>query len=185
MTTKAQIAKLSRVYQDIHWGAPAEKVIHVEDPYVPDCVAYGELTEIRIPDGVITLPEGTWLAFDPRRKNVERLYIIHTAAYREQVRKQMKYASPLVQIQRIAASAGGTQSKASLPSVVGTPMGALLSVTYRTFKVGEDEPGPQLYQHDFGHEHSRGLKPILAADCSGRFWICGGNYFCAVAGITG
>jgi hypothetical protein len=58
-------------------------------------------------------------------------------------------------------------------------------VVYRTEKLGEDTPGANPYIHEHGKEHAKGVKPILAADASGRLWICGGDYICVPAGITG
>jgi hypothetical protein len=158
-------------------------VIRVADTLCPDVVGIGELREFRIPAGVITFPEGTHLAFDPNHPH-ERLHIILTPAYREQVRMQMKHASPIVPIQSIARSAGGTHVRYPLPNVQGTPLGVLESVTYFTFKVG-DGTEPCLYEHTFGQEHSKGVRPMLAADVSGRMWVCGGSYTCPLAGITG
>lgn len=175
------IEKLKRGYTDWHWGQEPGKVIHVADSLCPDVIGIGELREIRIPSGVIAFPEGTWIAFDPNHPH-ERLHIILTPDYREQVRMQMKHARPIVPIQAIAKKAGGTHVRYPLPNVQGTPLGVLESVTYWTHKQGDP---PSLYEHEFGKEHSRGVKPILGADVSGRMWVCGGSYTCPLAGITG
>lgn len=175
------IESLKRGYTEWHWGSEPGKVIHVADTLCPDVIGIGELREIHIPAGVIAFPEGTWLSFDKAHQH-ERIHVILTPAFREQVRMQMKHASPIVPIQSIARSAGGTHVRYPLPNVMGTPLGVILACVYFTTKQGD---GESLYEHKFGFESSRGVKPILAADVSGRLWFCGGSARCPLAGITG
>lgn len=177
----ADIDALRRGYTEWHWGMEPGKVIQVADTLCPDVIGIGELREIRIPAGVIAFPEGTWIAFDPRHP-MERLHIILTPAYREQVRLQMKHASPITSLQNIARAAGGMQVRYPLPNVMGTPLGVMEACTYWTHKQGDP---PSLYEHEFGYETSKGVRPILSGDVSGRMWVCGGSYTCPLAGITG
>lgn len=179
--TPAEVEALKKEYANWHWSAEATKLIRVDDELVPNCVAIGQLREIGLPQGVITFPAGCWIAYDPKHAH-QRLHIILSPAFREQIRRLMKSASPIVPIQDIAASAGGTHVRHRLLNVMGTPLGVAQSVTYFTHKVGDP---PSLYQHDFGEEHSKGVKPALAADVSGRLWLCGGSMTCPYAGITG
>jgi hypothetical protein len=177
----AELAALEKEYSAWHWSAKATKLIQVNDSLVPNCVAIGQLREIGLERGVVTFPAGCWIAYDPKHAH-QRIHLILTPGYRERVRVQMKTASPVVPIQQIAAAAGGTQVRHPLPNIMGTTLGIAESVTYWTHKEGDP---PSLYQHDFGKEHSKGVKPALCADVAGRFWFAGGSMTCPYAGITG
>lgn len=182
-----QVRELAKGYEDWHWGAKPKKLIHVRDRLVPNLVGIGQLREfhIRRLDGkgteVLKLPKGSWIGFDPKHPH-ERLHVVLPAAYREKMRKGMKYVNPTQPIQEISQATGGTHVPHKLPNVHGVPLGVLNAVIYHTDKEGD---GPSDYQHEFGKEHSGGIKPILAIDVSGRMWICGGSYTCPLPGITG
>lgn len=178
-----ELKKLKDIYTDMHWGAKPTKLIHVRDPLVPNLVAYGALTELKAGNKVFALGPGCWLGFDP--KKTRRLYIILSPAEREKVRKAMKYAGKAIPLQEIAKQAGGRQVKNPMPKLNGVPIGALLHCVYDTEKLGEDTPGSNPYIHTHGKEHAKGVRPILAADASGRLHYCGGDYLCVAAGITG
>lgn len=179
----AELKKLQSIYKDMHWGAEAKKLIHVKDPLVPNLVAYGALTELKAGNKVISLGPNCWIGFSP--KSTRRLYIVLSPEEREKVRLQMKYAGKLVPLQDIAKKAGGRQVKNRMPNIKGAIIGPLVHVVYDTEKLGEDTPGSNPYIHEHGKEHAKGVKPILAADASGRLWIVGGDYLCVEAGITG
>lgn len=177
--------ELLKRYQDWHWGAEAGKLVHVRDAEVPDVVGIGELREIEFTNGTyLEFPADTWIAFDHRHPH-ERIHIILRPQTRETNRKEMKYADPILPLQEIARATKGTQARYALPALNAHPLGIVSAVVYFTYKKGEQEDRPWEYHHVFGKEHSRGIKPILAADVSGRLWLCGGSYICPEAGITG
>lgn len=178
---KKEVAKLQRKYTEWHWGAKPKKLIHVQDRLVPNLVGIGKLIELHVAGRTIKLPKGAWIGFDPKHPH-ERLHIVLPAAFREKLRKSMKYMNLTQPIQEIAEATKGTQAKYKLPNIHGVPVGVLDAVVYFTDKEGD---GPSLYQHEFGHEHSNGIKPILAIDVSGRCWATGGSYLCPLAGVTG
>lgn len=179
----AELKKLQAIYKDMHWGAEAKKLIHVKDPLVPNLVAYGALTEIKTDKQTLEFPPGCWIGFDPRK--TRRLYIVLSPEGREMVRKAAKYAGKAYPLQAIAKKVGGPQAKNPMPDINGYPIGVIQHCVYRTEKLGEDVPGQSDYIHEFGHEHSNGMKPVLAADASGRLHFCGSSYRCVPAGITG
>lgn len=182
----AKVARLKKVYEDWHWGSPAKKLIRVNDPLVPDVVGIGVLREFQLgPQRVaLPIPAGCWIAFDPDHP-CERLHIVLSPTFREEVRNTVKHAKLLMPLQKIAELTRGDQAGEPMPNLQAAPIEVLESVTYFTHKAGEEGNRAFDYQHDFGKEHSRGIKPILAADVSGRLWVCGGSYRCPLPGITG
>lgn len=183
LTPKA--AHLAKKYEEWHWGAKPNKFIHVRDPLVPDLVGIGDLRQLHVDGQPIDFPAGNRLGFDPKHAR-HRLYIVLDKATREAFRHAVKYAKNPTSLQAIAQQAGGLHLRAAkLPSIRAVPLGKLTAVVYYTFKAGEDDNAPAEYIHEFGREHSKGIVPMLAVDVSGRLWVCGGSYFCPLAGITG
>ena len=179
---EAQILhEYGKKYTDWHWSLKPRKVVHIKDSLVPDLVAIGELESFTVDGKEIPFPKGSWIGFDPKHPH-ERIHIIVPAAFREQMRKQMKYANPSKSLQDIAVSTRGTHAKHKLPNLQAAEIGDVENVVYHTNKGGD---GPSHYVHDFGHEHAKGIVPKLAVDASGRVWLCGGSYKCPLAGITG
>jgi hypothetical protein len=179
-----KLAPLMKERAAWHWGEPATKVIRIDDPFVPDVTDCGPLVELVTDRGAITIPEGCWLAYEPRHPR-QRLHIISSAAFRERVRNDVKHARGLLPLQEIAEATGGDQADYALPNIMAAPLGVLEAVTYHTKKKGEQGGLSYDYQHEFGKEHSKGCKPYLAADVSGRLWVAGGSYRSPYPGITG
>lgn len=184
----AKVNALAGEYNRWHWGADPDKVIEINDPLVPDVVGIGQLRDVEVgpteagAQGT-KFPEGTWLAFDKSHPR-HRLYIILTPEMREEVRNHVKHVRT-VPLQEIAEATGGDHADYPLPRIQAHPLGVLQAVVYWTYKKGEEGDKPWEYKHVFGHEHARGIKPVLAADVSGRLWIAGGAYRCPYPGITG
>ena len=192
-----RVAKLARERSKWHWGEPATKVIRVDDPLVPDVADCGPLVELEVPGAKIHPEPRCWLAYEPFHPR-QPLHIISSPAFREECRHAVKYTKT-VPLQEIAEATGGDQADYALPNIQAAPVGILRSVTYHTVKKGEtgghpctcgSERNPKCkapdYWHEFGKEHSKGCKPILAVDVSGRLWVCGGSYRAGpYAGITG
>lgn len=163
-------------------------MLHVRDSLVPDLVGIGLLEELEVGDtergaAAMEMPDGTWLGFDPDHPH-ERLHIVLPERAREQNRIDMKDVARdrLHPIQELSEMTEGTHARYDLPNILGLPLGVLQAVIYFTEKSGD---GPSSYKHAFGHEHSKGKKPILACDVSGRLWICGGSAKNPTPGITG
>lgn len=175
---------LSAAYASWHWGSKPKKFINVRDNLVPDLVGIGKLVEIKTDQGSFTFPEGCWLGFDPFHPH-ERIHIVLSREMREKVRKLMKKAGETQPLQKIAESAGGTQTRFKMPNLKGARIGVMENFAYDTLKLGEENGGSNVYEHVLGREHSRGVKPIIAADASGRLWLCGGSATCPDAGVTG
>lgn len=172
-------------YTDWHWGAPPDKVTYIPDALVPDLVGIGDLRQLEVDGQPVTFPDGCRVGFDPKHPR-HRIYLVLSKEARETVRKRVKYAPRTMALQQIARAAGGSHVKArALPNVQAAPIGVCDAIVYYTYKKGEEEDAPAEYIHHFGHEHARGVKPILAADVSGRLWLCGGSYFAPLPGITG
>lgn len=177
-------AALVKAYTDWHWSAKPDKFIHVRDKCVPDLVGIGRLNEILTDKGALKFGKGGWLGFDPKHPH-ERIHIVLAAKDRERVRKAVKAAGQMHYLQDIAKAAGGTHTRYALPRIKAAPIGIVKNCVYTTLKVGEENGGLNAYEHAFGHEHSQGVKPILAADASGRLWMCGGSYTSPDPGVTG
>lgn len=175
------VAELAKKYEDWHWSLPAAKVIRVADRLVPNLVAIGKLKSFEIDGEDMAFPKGSWIGFDPKHPH-ERIHVIIPAALREKFRQQMKHAKKTVPLQEIAESTGGTQARYELPKLRGVSVGVIDSVTYDVAKGGD---GLSAYIHSFGEQHSRGVKPKLAIDVSGRVHLVGGSARCPLAGISG
>lgn len=182
----AAIRRLSDIYKDHHWGAPADRVIHVKDSLVPDVSAMGKLEELDLPrvGGPIEFPEGNWVAWNPKHPR-RRLYVVLNPATKEKMRRMMKRAGRTVPIQQIARTAGGKQARYRLPDVKGIPLGPCVSIVYACLKRGDDDDiGGSSYIHEFGKDPD-GKVPWGAIDVSGRLWLCGGDMDVVEAGIVG
>lgn len=186
-----EVGELKRAYAAWHWGEPAKLVKQIDDPLVPNVVGIGRLVCFELDgDQELQFPTGCWLAYDKAHPH-ERIHVITTPAFRASVRNAMKRVKNPVPLQNIARQTRGTHVRYPLPNLRGVPLGVLEAVVYHTLKRG-DAPSVKRegvwgseYHHEFGKEHSRGIKPILAADVTGRIWVCGGSYTCPLAGITG
>lgn len=186
-----KVQRLVEAYRTFHWGAPPDRIIRINDPMVPDAAKLGDLYNLDIGPSMaraesIELPKTSILAYDKDHPR-ERLYVILPKQTREEIRNGMKGVpdSKLYWLQEIAESTGGDHADYELPELLAYPLGVLQAVVYYTYKRGEEGDKPWEYKHDFGHEHSDGIRPILAADVSGRLWICGGSYRVPAPGITG
>lgn len=176
-------------YRSFHWGVEHRKVTDVRDGLLPPVLTeVGKLHSLylRTPDGEfeLALPRGCQLTFDPNHAS-ERLYIICPPDFREKIRALMKHDRSRMNLNEIAAYAGGRQTRYPYPSMNARPLGVVTHVVYFTTKKGD---GPSGYIHEFGEETAK-VKfvervPILAADDSGRLWLCGGAYTCPDPGIT-
>lgn len=175
--------ELAREYRKWHWGSPAKLFIKITDPMVPNVAACGRLKVLGLKDQELTLPAESWLAYEPTHPR-QRLHVILPPKFRNDVRNQVKHVKT-VPLQEIAEATGGDHADYPLPRIQAYPLGILDHVVYFTHKEGEEDNKAFDYIHEFGKEHSRGIKPILAADVSGRLWIAGGSYRCPYAGITG
>lgn len=175
---------LSQAYASWHWGAKPKKFINVRDKLVPDLVGIGKLIEIATDQGTFTFPEGCWLGFDPFHPH-ERIHIVLSRSMREHVRKIMKQAPATFPLQALSKATGGTHALFRLPRLEGAPIGVVQKAAYDTLKLGEENGASNVYEHAFGHEHSRGIKPALVGDASGRLWLVGGSYTCPDPGVTG
>lgn len=185
MSQDAKVKKLAKVYTDWHWGSPPDKLIHVRDALVPDLVGIGRLRSIALTDGrEFEFAPGCWVGFAPDHPH-QRIHLVLSPSEREKVRKSMKHAQRTWPIQEIARATGGTHAQYPLPSVRGAPVGIAEAIVYHTHKVGEEDDKAFDYEHTFGREHSRGSKPALVGDVSGRLWLVGGSYTCPLPGITG
>lgn len=185
------VRRILMAYQRFHWGAPADRIIRINDPMVPDVAKLGDLHNLDVGPTLaraqsIPTPHDTVLAYDADHPH-DRLYIISSPALREQTRRLMKGvpAEELHWLQDIAEHTRGTHAAYPMPELLGRAIGVLQAIVYYTYKRGEEGEKPWEYKHDFGKEHSKGIRPILAADVSGRFWICGGSYTVPAPGITG
>lgn len=177
-----------RRYKSSHWGNEHRKVIHIDDPVLPPALTeLGKLKNlyIQVP-GMgpceLSFRPGCSLSFDPEHRH-QRLYLVLCDAERESMRQAMKVVNvDLAPLDQIARTAGGKQSKISLPGNISAfPVGKVTHVIYFTNKLGD---GPSNYIHEFGEENKKDIRPILAVDPSGRLWLCGGNYTVPDAGIT-
>lgn len=178
----SEVAELKKAYAAWHWGEPAKIVKQINDALVPHVIGIGKLVCFELNgDQEIQFPPGCWLAYDKEHPH-ERIHVITTPVFRESVRNAMKRRRDTVTLQEIAKATRGTHARYPLPNVHGVPLGVLDAVVYFTHKTGDP---PSEYHHEFGKEHSKGIKPILAADVSGRLWVAGGSYTCPLAGITG
>jgi hypothetical protein len=174
-------------YTSSHWGNKPDKIIHITDELIPTVTMMGKLLSI-----YLTLPDNSErelkflpdciLAFDPNHK-FDRLYLVICDDMREQVRALMKHVphGKLATLQKIAKVAGGKQSLVPLPDIKAFPMGVCTNIIYHANKKGD---GPSDYIHEYGEETNYKHLPILAADVSGRLWLCGGSYTVPDPGIT-
>lgn len=177
-----EVKSYAKKYTDWHWGRPATKVVHVKDPLVPNLTAIGKLESFDIGGETVVFPPGSWVGFDPKHPH-ERIHVILSPNTRESFRVAMKSRRDTKSLQRLAESTHGTHAEHPLPNLQAVPLGVLHAVTYVTDK-GEEHQAVR-YIHEFGKEHSKGIRPLLAVDVSGRVWIVGGSYTCPLAGITG
>ena len=183
------VKQMAGEYVDYHWGMPSTRIFKVRDPMVPHVIAYGPLEELHLASGGnISLQNGdedSWIAWDSKHPR-KRLHLVLSKPAREEVRQFMKLAKKTEPIQNIAARAGGKNARYKLPSVKGLDLGVCDAVVYWAQKKGEpDEVEGTSYIHEFGGDGQGGHKPRLAADVSGRLWLCGGDCISREAGITG
>lgn len=175
------VQDLAKKYTDWHWSEKPTRVIRVTDKLVPHLQAIGRLEQFKIDGETIDFPKGCWIGFDPKHPH-ERIHLVVNPSMREKLRKGMKTQRDTVTLQALAERTGGTHVRYKLPNLQAVPLGVAHAVTYETTKGGD---GWSHYVHDFGKEHSKGKRPILAVDVSGRMWLVGGSYTCPLAGITG
>lgn len=183
------VEQAKRRYESFHWGISHKKITHIKDGILPEVLTQvGSLKSmfIRSPEGEYELifPKGCHLAFDPVSKS-ERLYVVTPDWFRNNVRNLLKYDRARLPLNEIAKAAGGRQVKYKLPEMDARPLAVVTHVIYRTTKQGD---GTSDYIHTLGEDtmESKFVErvPILAADNSGRLWLCGGAYSCPDPGIT-
>ena len=181
-------------YKKWHWGIPSTHVVRWDDPDYPDeLIEIGRLAELhfrrsaRAPKQILNVAREhinkSHVAFDPAHK-AQRIYVYTpTAVRRAALRTFWNPKGERYDLRTLARMAGGRQATKDYPDVEVQPIGVLTHVTYFTHKKGDDDDkGGSFYIHEFGEES--GVRPILAIDAQGRFWLAGGNYTCPNPGIT-
>jgi len=185
---RGEVDALIAHYQRLHWGLPPHRIIHVDDPLVPDASAMGALVALYLVDGdgehvALDFPEhGSFLAV---HEPTERLYMIAPQTFRRQCKREFDrlvrdVPQARVTLPELAAAAPGVQArKGGWPRIDATALGITTHILYFTDKQGD---GPSTYIHAFGEESGR--RPLLAADYTGRVWLAGGDYTTPPEGIT-
>ena len=190
--TRSQVAGLVDHYRSLHWGIGPRRIVHIDDPLLPDCARMGALVGLYVIDGdgehvSIELPEtDSHLAV---HEPTGRLFLVTPARVQDQIRKlyrqSLRTLDP-VSLAELAREAPGHQNSVkpwsgkAWPDVDVIPLGVVTHILYHTDKKGD---GPSTYIHAFGEES--GQLPVLAADGTvGRLWLAGGDYTTPVEGIT-
>jgi hypothetical protein len=186
-------------YKNWHWGIPSTKVVKWEDPDYPDeLIEIGRLAELHFkrskaaPSQIINVSREyinrSHVAFDANHK-AQRIYLYTpTEVRRAALRAFWNPRGQRYSLRELSRMAGGrhadtAQGRNSYPDVEVQPIGICTDITYFTHKKGDDDDkGGSYYIHEFGEES--GIRPILAVDAAGRFWVAGGNYTCPNPGIT-
>jgi hypothetical protein len=202
----AQKEQGRKAFYDWHWfqgseqEAPEMKIVHVQDPDVPDMlVECGRLVRlhVRAPsrdnpkhprrerDTMIefsrAVSAASHVAYDPNHPD-DRIYLLVSPKARQALADRFWDENPLraMDLNELASLGGGRHGKrADYPSVQVKPVGITTAVVYFTNK---KEDGPSYYIHKLGelsHHY-----PILACDDLGRLWFAGGNYTAPTPGIT-
>ncbi len=185
---KGALKQLKAHYTRLHWGIEPDRVLHVDDPLLPDLVAMGRLAALNInlpqPGGevlesVYEFPAGCWLGVEVEHPR-QRLHLICTGRHQEKVRRLFfKHRREAVLLGELAAAVGGEQAGYPYPEVLVVPLAEVTDIIYFTHKKGD---GPSGYIHAFS-EDTHGPKPWLAADAEGRMFLAGGSYLVSTHGV--
>lgn len=204
--TDTQKEQGRKAFYDWHWfqgteqEAPEMKVVHVQDPDVPEMlVECGRLVRlhVRAPsrnnpkhprrerDTMIefsrAVSSASHVAYDPNHPD-DRIYLLVSPKAREALASRFWDENPLraMDLNDLAEIGGGRHGKRrDYPPVLVKPVGITTAVVYFTHK---KDDGPSYYIHKLG-ELSHNY-PILACDEDGRLWFAGGAYTAPHAGIT-
>lgn len=181
-------------YENWHWGIPSTKTIRWNDRDYPDeLIDIGRLAELHFkrtqdaPKQIVNIGraflERSHAAFDHHHPN-QRIYLYTpTEVRRAAARSFWNPRAPRYDLNVLARMAGGRQATRDYPAIEVQPIGICTHVTYFTWKKGDDDDKRgSFYIHEFGEES--GIRPVLAVDATGRFWLAGGNYTCPNPGIT-
>jgi len=176
--------KAAKLYQDMHWGEPAQKVYQVNDDSIPNAVTQmGLLIEINCeaPDGqsfTIEFGRDCHLVFDPGKSR--RLYNVLTDSMRAWCKQNLIVGDePWYPLWEVARQAPGRQLKWSFPRIPVQCLGWATDVVYSTLKVGD---GPSIYTHALGEDTNE--PPLLCVDEQGRLFYAGGGSNVIKAGIV-
>jgi hypothetical protein len=184
-----RVAPLVEAYTDFHWGYDPEELIHVDDPILPDVAGIGRLIALHVGENgesELMFPQGStkatrsYIAYDPAHP-CDRIHLVVPKADRRKAAGLYRRARRSLQrpLADIAEDVGGRQARQPYPALMGVDLGVVKEVIYLTSKKGD---GLSYYIHEFGEES--GVRPHLAVDQDGRFWLLGGNYTCPRPGIT-